>query len=48
MNITKKPPYSPYLKTIKRQYTYSSIEDSEVLLAFERNKTDLRKLSTFV
>jgi hypothetical protein len=33
------------LKTIKRQYIYSSIEDSEVVLVFERNKAGLQKLS---
>jgi hypothetical protein len=30
---------------MKRQYIYSSIEDSEVVLAFERNKAGLKKLS---
>jgi hypothetical protein len=34
-----------YLKTIKRQYINSSIEDSEVVLVFERNKAGLKKLS---
>jgi hypothetical protein len=39
--------YSPYLKTIKRQYIYL-IEDLEVVLVFERNKAGLKKLSSFV
>jgi hypothetical protein len=39
---------SLYLKTIKRQYIYSSTEDSEVVLVFERNNTGLKKLSGFV
>jgi hypothetical protein len=35
MKINKKIPlHSPYLKTIKRQYIYSSIEDSEVNTCF--------------
>jgi hypothetical protein len=34
--------YSIYLKTIKRQYIYSSIEDSEVVLVFESNNSGLR------
>jgi hypothetical protein len=29
--------WSLYLKTIRTQYIYSSIEDSEVVLVFERN-----------
>jgi hypothetical protein len=33
--------YSLYLKTIKRQHIYSSIEDSEVVHVFERLKTKL-------
>jgi hypothetical protein len=37
-----------YLKTIKRQYIYSSTEDSEVVLAFEPNNAGLKKLSSFV
>jgi hypothetical protein len=40
--------YSLYLKTIKRQYNYSSIEDSEVVLVFEHNTAGLKKLSSFV
>jgi hypothetical protein len=35
--------YSLYLKTIKRQYIYSSIEDSEVVPVFDH----LKKLSSF-
>jgi hypothetical protein len=34
-----------YLKTIKRQYSYSSIDDSEVVLVFEHNNAGLKKLS---
>jgi hypothetical protein len=33
------------IKTLKRQYIYSSIEDSEVVLVFERNNAGLKKLS---
>jgi hypothetical protein len=36
--------YSLYLKTIKRQYIYSLIEDSEVVLVFERNNAGMKKL----
>jgi hypothetical protein len=32
--------HSLYLKIIKRQYIYSSVEDSEVVLVFERNNAD--------
>jgi hypothetical protein len=32
----------------KRQYIYSSMEDSEVVLAFERNNAGLKKLSSSV
>jgi hypothetical protein len=39
-NITVEPLY-------KRQYIYSSIEDSEVVLVFERNNTGLKKLTSF-
>jgi hypothetical protein len=35
------------LKTIKIQYIYSSIEDSEVVLVFERDNISLKKLSKF-
>jgi hypothetical protein len=35
------------LKTIKRQFIYSSIEGSEVALVFERNNAGLKKLSNF-
>jgi hypothetical protein len=44
INIT----VEPLFKTIKRQYIYSSIEDSEVVLVFERNNAGLKKLSSFV
>jgi hypothetical protein len=37
--------YNLYLKTIKRQYIYSSIENSEVELVSERNNAGLKKLS---
>jgi hypothetical protein len=36
--------YILYLKTVKRQYIYSSIEVSEVVLVFERNNAGLKKL----
>jgi hypothetical protein len=39
---------SLYLKTIKRQCICSSIEDSEVVLVFERNNAGLKELSSFV
>jgi hypothetical protein len=49
MKINKKLPlYSFYLKTIKRQYTYSSIEGSEVVLVFKRNNAGLKKMLSFV
>jgi hypothetical protein len=35
--------YSLYLGTVKRQYIYSSIKDSEVVLVFERNNPGLKK-----
>jgi hypothetical protein len=34
----------PFIKTINRQYIYSSIEDSEVVLVFECNNASLMKL----
>jgi hypothetical protein len=37
-----------YLKSIKRQYIYSSIKDSEVVLVSEHNNAGLKKLSGFV
>jgi hypothetical protein len=37
--------YSLYLKAIKRNNVYSSIEDSEIVLVFERNSAGLKKLS---
>jgi hypothetical protein len=37
-----------YLKITKRQYNYSLIEDSKVVLVFERNNGGLKKLSSFV
>jgi hypothetical protein len=39
---------SLYLKTIKRQYIYSSIDDSGVVLVFERNNAGLKKLPSYV
>jgi hypothetical protein len=35
-------------KTIKRQYIYSSIENSEVVLVFEHHNAGFKKLSSFV
>jgi hypothetical protein len=35
----------PYLKPVKRQYIYSSIEDSEVVLVSERNNAGLNRPS---
>jgi hypothetical protein len=40
--------HSLYLKTIKRKYFYTSIENSAVVLVFERNNAGLKKLSSFV
>jgi hypothetical protein len=40
--------YNLYLKTIKKQYIYSSIENSEIVLVFERNNAGFKKLSSFV
>jgi hypothetical protein len=49
MKINKKLSLqSVYFKTIKVQYVYSAIEDSEAVLVFERNDVGLRKLSSFV
>jgi hypothetical protein len=49
MKINKKiSQYSIYLKTIRRQYVYSSIEDSEVVLVSERNNAGLKKLPSCV
>jgi hypothetical protein len=39
--------WSLYLKTIKRQYIYSSIENTEVVLVSESNIVGLKKLSSF-
>jgi hypothetical protein len=39
--------HSLYLKTMKGQYIYSSIEDSEVVLVFENNNAGFKKLSSF-
>jgi hypothetical protein len=38
----------PLLKNMKREYIYSSIEDFEVVLVFERKNAGLKKLSSFV
>jgi hypothetical protein len=43
-NITVEPLFKNY----KRQYIYSSIEEPEVVLVFERNNSGLKKLSSFV
>jgi hypothetical protein len=48
MKINKKSLYSLYLKTIKKQYVYSSIDDPTVVLVFECNNASLKKLSSFV
>jgi hypothetical protein len=40
--------YSLYLKTTKRQYIYTSIEDSETVFVFEHNNAGLKKLSRSV
>jgi hypothetical protein len=37
-----------FIKNIERQYMYSSTEDSEVVLVFERNNAGLKNLSSFV
>jgi hypothetical protein len=47
-NTLPRVPLGLYLKTIKRQYIYTSIEDSEVVLVFERNNAGFKKLSSFV
>jgi hypothetical protein len=39
---------SLYLKMIKIQYIYSSTEDSEIVLVFERNEASLKEMSSFV
>jgi hypothetical protein len=39
---------SLYLNTIKRQYIYSSLEDTEVVLVSERNNAGLKNLPSFV
>jgi hypothetical protein len=41
---TKMSQWSFYMKTIKTQYIYSSIENSEVVLVFERNNVGLKRL----
>jgi hypothetical protein len=35
-----------YLKSIRIQYIFSSIENSEVVLVFERNDAGFKKLSS--
>jgi hypothetical protein len=37
-----------YLKPMKIKYIYSSIEDSESVLDFERNNAGLKKLSSIL
>jgi hypothetical protein len=39
---------APLFKTVTRQYIYSSTEEPEVVLVFERNNAGLKKLSSFV
>jgi hypothetical protein len=46
-NKYKNVSLQPVFKKKKRQYIYSSIEDSEVVLVFERNNAYLKKLSSF-
>jgi hypothetical protein len=41
MKINKNVTVEPLFKNYKRQYIYSSIEDSEVVLVFERNNAGL-------
>jgi hypothetical protein len=41
--FNKISPQSLYLKTIKRQYIYSSTENSEAVLVFECNNAGLKK-----
>jgi hypothetical protein len=48
MKINKKYHCRVFLKTTKRQYIYSSIEDSEVVLVYERNNAGLKKLPSSV
>jgi hypothetical protein len=48
MKVNKVSVYNLYLTTIKRQYIYSSIDDSEVVLVFERNNAGLKKLLNFI
>jgi hypothetical protein len=49
MKINKKyVTVEPLFRTIKRQYIYSMIEDSEVVLVFEHNNAGLKKVSSFV
>jgi hypothetical protein len=38
----------PLFKNYRKQYIYSSAEDSEVVLVSERNNAGLKKLSSFV
>jgi hypothetical protein len=45
MKINNKISETLYLKTIKLQYVYSSIGDSQVVLVFGRNDAGLKKLS---
>jgi hypothetical protein len=48
INVIKNIIVEPLLKIIKRRSIYSSIVDSKVVLVFERNNEDLKKLSSFV
>jgi hypothetical protein len=49
MEISKKVTVeSLYLKPLKRQCIYSSIEDSKVVPVFEHNNIGLKKLSGYV
>jgi hypothetical protein len=48
MKINKNITVEPLFKNVGRQYIYSSIEDSKVVLFLERNNAGLKKLSSFV
>jgi hypothetical protein len=45
-NVTVQPLFKNY--SIKRQYIYWPIEDSEVVLVFERNNVGVKNLSSFL
>jgi hypothetical protein len=47
-NKLKKYFKSLYLKIIKKQNMYSSIENSEAVLVFESNNAGFKKVSSFI